>query len=163
MRDVRGGFTLIELLVAVALFGLVAAGLAQTVIAAQQARAGSARWLHATALAEERLERLRAGDRSEDATPVRAGYTIECGSGTYVRSLIADLGDAYCLELRRTAIGPFLLSDAATLPPRGSRWSDPPLIELEHALELARRAAASKQRVARPNPAGEHAARPPQQ
>ena len=28
--------------------------------------------------------------------------TIECGSGTYVRSLIADLHDAYCLELRRT-------------------------------------------------------------
>jgi tRNA pseudouridine55 synthase len=37
----------------------------------------------------------------------RAGFEIECSSGTYVRSLIADLGDAYCLELRRTAIGPF--------------------------------------------------------
>ena len=37
----------------------------------------------------------------------RGGYEIECSSGTYVRSLIADLGDAYCLELRRTAIGPF--------------------------------------------------------
>ena len=39
--------------------------------------------------------------------PPRAAFAIECGSGTYVRSLIADLGDAYCLELRRTAIGPF--------------------------------------------------------
>ena len=39
--------------------------------------------------------------------PERACFEIECGSGTYVRSLIADLGDAYCLELRRTAIGPF--------------------------------------------------------
>jgi tRNA pseudouridine55 synthase len=29
-----------------------------------------------------------------------------------VRSLIADLGDAYCLELRRTAIGPFEVADA---------------------------------------------------
>jgi tRNA pseudouridine55 synthase len=37
----------------------------------------------------------------------RAGFRIVCSSGTYVRSLIADLGDAYCLELRRTAIGPF--------------------------------------------------------
>lgn len=37
----------------------------------------------------------------------RAGLRIVCGSGTYVRSLVADLGDAYCLELRRTAIGPF--------------------------------------------------------
>jgi len=37
----------------------------------------------------------------------RAAFRIECSSGTYIRSLIADLGDAYCLELRRTAIGPF--------------------------------------------------------
>jgi tRNA pseudouridine55 synthase len=42
----------------------------------------------------------------------RAGFQIDCASGTYVRSLIADLGDAYCLELRRTAIGPFDVSDA---------------------------------------------------
>lgn len=70
MGSGRGGFTLIELLVAVALFGLVAAALAQTVITAQQTRAGSARWLHATALAEERLERWRGGDRSEDGAPI---------------------------------------------------------------------------------------------
>ncbi len=37
----------------------------------------------------------------------RAAFRIVCSSGTYVRSLIGDLGDAYCLELRRTAIGPF--------------------------------------------------------
>ncbi len=42
----------------------------------------------------------------------RAGFTIECSSGTYVRSLIAGLGDAYCLELRRTRIGPFDVGDA---------------------------------------------------
>jgi tRNA pseudouridine55 synthase len=42
----------------------------------------------------------------------RAGFAIECSSGTYVRSLIADLGDAYCLELRRTGIGPFDVRDA---------------------------------------------------
>ena len=76
----------------------------------------------------------RAGGR----TAPRAAYAIECGSGTYVRSLIADLGDAYCLELRRTAIGPFLVEDAVSLPPRGEAWDDPPLIELERALELAR-------------------------
>jgi tRNA pseudouridine55 synthase len=39
-------------------------------------------------------------------------FAIECSSGTYVRSLIADLGDAYCVELRRTAIGPFRVEDA---------------------------------------------------
>jgi tRNA pseudouridine55 synthase len=42
----------------------------------------------------------------------RAAFEIECSAGTYVRSLIADLGDAYCLELRRTAIGPFDVDDA---------------------------------------------------
>ncbi len=42
----------------------------------------------------------------------RAAFEIECSSGTYVRSLVADLGDAYCEELERTAIGPFRLADA---------------------------------------------------
>lgn len=37
----------------------------------------------------------------------RRGFEIECSSGTYVRSLIAELGDAYCEQLRRTTIGPF--------------------------------------------------------
>jgi tRNA pseudouridine55 synthase len=49
-------------------------------------------------------ERWRQGDRR--------GFLIECSSGTYVRSLIADLGDAYCEALRRTHIGPFAVSDA---------------------------------------------------
>ncbi|HEU0023657.1 MAG TPA: tRNA pseudouridine(55) synthase TruB [Thermoleophilaceae bacterium] len=41
-----------------------------------------------------------------------AAFEIECSSGTYVRSLIAELGDAYCEELERTGIGPFRLDDA---------------------------------------------------
>jgi tRNA pseudouridine55 synthase len=49
-------------------------------------------------------ERWRSGDRR--------AFVIECSSGTYVRSLIADLGDAYCEELRRTAIGQFDVADA---------------------------------------------------
>jgi tRNA pseudouridine55 synthase len=43
---------------------------------------------------------------------VRRAFEIECSSGTYVRSLIADLGDAYCEALRRTAIGTFDVGDA---------------------------------------------------
>lgn len=43
---------------------------------------------------------------------VRGCYEIECSSGTYVRSLIAELGDAYCESLRRTYIGPWSV-DAA--------------------------------------------------
>lgn len=64
----------------------------------------------------------------------RAGYAIECSAGTYVRSLISDLNDAYCLELRRTAIGPFLVADAAPPPRRGEPWRPPPPIELGQAL-----------------------------
>lgn len=45
-----------------------------------------------------------AGDSAE--------YEIECSAGTYVRTLIETLGDAYCAELRRTAIGPFDVEDA---------------------------------------------------
>ncbi|HEV3046761.1 MAG TPA: tRNA pseudouridine(55) synthase TruB [Solirubrobacteraceae bacterium] len=80
----------------------------------------------------------------------RAGFQIECGSGTYVRSLIADLHDAYCLELRRTAIGPFEVAQAIAPPPRGAGGASPPApgaadahpwtpapIELARALELA--------------------------
>lgn len=42
----------------------------------------------------------------------RAELLIDCSSGTYVRQLVADLGDAYCEALERTAIGPFSLEDA---------------------------------------------------
>ncbi|HEX4805363.1 MAG TPA: tRNA pseudouridine(55) synthase TruB [Conexibacter sp.] len=42
----------------------------------------------------------------------RRTFAIRCSAGTYVRSLVADLGDAYCEELRRTAIGPFSVADA---------------------------------------------------
>jgi tRNA pseudouridine55 synthase len=51
----------------------------------------------------EELERLDA---------MRRRFAIECSSGTYVRSLIADLGDAYCEQLRRTRIGDFSVNDA---------------------------------------------------
>ena len=35
----------------------------------------------------------------------RAKFEIECSSGTYIRTLIETLDDAYCESLRRTAIG----------------------------------------------------------
>jgi tRNA pseudouridine55 synthase len=66
----------------------------------------------------------------------RAEFEIECSAGTYVRSLIGDLGDAYCLELRRTSIGPFRVQDAVPAPARGQRWSEPPVIALSEALAL---------------------------
>jgi tRNA pseudouridine55 synthase len=74
-----------------------------------------------------------AGSSAERLTE-RAGYAIECSAGTYVRSLIADLHDAYCLELRRTAIGPFEVSAAVAPPRRGEPWGEPPVIGLDQAL-----------------------------
>jgi tRNA pseudouridine55 synthase len=64
-------------------------------------------------------ERLVTVDRFEQLwrRRDRAAFEIECSSGTYVRSLIAGLGDAYCESLRRTAIGPFSVDDAGTLLP----------------------------------------------
>ena len=49
---------------------------------------------------------LLAGDRGH------ARYEIECSAGTYVRTLVETLDDAYCLDLRRTAIGSFNVEDA---------------------------------------------------
>ncbi|HEY3021617.1 MAG TPA: tRNA pseudouridine(55) synthase TruB [Solirubrobacteraceae bacterium] len=71
----------------------------------RRARRGEAVELPEREVTVTRFEQLwREGDR--------AAFAIECSSGTYVRSLIADLGDAYCEELRRTAIGPFRVEDA---------------------------------------------------
>jgi tRNA pseudouridine55 synthase len=57
---------------------------------------------------EVTVHRFEQSWREDD----RRAFVIECSSGTYVRSLIADLGDAYCESLRRTAIGRFDVADA---------------------------------------------------
>ncbi|MGI8844733.1 MAG: tRNA pseudouridine(55) synthase TruB [Thermoleophilaceae bacterium] len=68
-----------------------------------------------------------------------ATFVVECSSGTYVRQLVADLGDAYCHALQRTAVGPFRLEDSD--PDRvigvGEALAFIPGIELEPA-EAAR-------------------------
>ena len=61
---------------------------------------------------------LLAGDAES------AEYEIECSAGTYIRTLIETLEDAYCAELRRTAIGPFKIEDAGAE------------IDLDHVAEL---------------------------
>lgn len=55
-----------------------------------------------------RADLLESGDG-------RAKFEIECSSGTYVRTLIETLGDAYCEELRRTAVGPIGIDRAGDL------------------------------------------------
>ena len=42
----------------------------------------------------------------------RGTFEVECSSGTYIRTLIETLEDAYCERLRRTAIGPLRVPDS---------------------------------------------------
>jgi tRNA pseudouridine55 synthase len=81
---------------------------------------------------EVRVDRFEQLWREDD----RAGFAIGCSSGTYVRSLIAELGDAYCVELRRTAIGPFRVEDAIA-PPERDGAGDPVLRPLTLAEALS--------------------------
>ncbi len=71
----------------------------------------------------------------------RRRFLVRCSSGTYVRSLIADLGDAYTTALRRTAIGPFSVADADAerVLPLGEALDFLPAVRLD--AEAGRRAA----------------------
>ena len=70
-----------------------------------------------------------------DAATQRADVTVSCGSGTYVRSLARDLGEAvgagaYLANLRRTAVGSFAVQDAIgpddpALATGGQGWFSP--------------------------------------
>jgi tRNA pseudouridine55 synthase len=71
----------------------------------RRARRGDAVEAAARAVTVHRAELLW---RSEE----RAAFEIECSSGTYVRQLVAELGDAYCESLERTGVGPFRLEHA---------------------------------------------------
>jgi tRNA pseudouridine55 synthase len=66
-----------------------------------------------------RLELLRLGDAKPDGTREMV-IRVRCSSGTYVRTLAADIGarlktGAHLSALRRTAVGPFSIDDALTL------------------------------------------------
>jgi tRNA pseudouridine55 synthase len=64
---------------------------------------------------EVTIERLDLEAFDEEAQ--RATISLRCSKGTYVRQVAADLGEAsgagaYCLELRRLAVGPFEVDEA---------------------------------------------------
>jgi tRNA pseudouridine55 synthase len=73
-----------------------------------------------------RADLLEAGDGV-------ARYEIECSSGTYVRTLVESLEDAYCSELRRTAVGPIGIDLAGQLLPPLEALSFLARIELDDA------------------------------
>jgi tRNA pseudouridine55 synthase len=62
-----------------------------------------------------------------------ARFTVSCSSGTYVRSLVHDVGKdlgfgAHLVELRRTAVGAFDVKDAITLGALGARAPEARLV-----------------------------------
>lgn len=85
----------------------------------KRARAGESFELPERDITVYRFEETRRDGDERD-------FIVECSSGTYVRTLISDLGDAYCTALRRTRIGDF---DVAAANPDH-------LIELDQVLAL---------------------------
>ena len=98
-------------------------------------------------------EIARAGDEVERAArpievarfdltgfdPPRAAFAVDCSKGTYVRSLVADLGEglgcgAHLTSLRRTASGPFDLSSALPLAEVGPESAMARLVSLAEAV-----------------------------
>jgi tRNA pseudouridine55 synthase len=65
--------------------------------------------------------------------PLVYGLVVDCSSGTYIRSLVADLGTAlgggaHLTMLRRTAVGPFTLAESCSVDD----------VELRPVVELVR-------------------------
>jgi tRNA U55 pseudouridine synthase TruB len=98
-------------------------------------------------------DRARAGEEVERAPrriridrlellafePPRFRIAVACSKGTYVRSLVADLGravsaGAHLAELRRTRSGRFTIEQAVPL----DRIGEAALVPPEQAIELAR-------------------------
>jgi tRNA pseudouridine55 synthase len=61
-------------------------------------------------LPEREVVVYSASELARDGSDVT--IELQCSAGTYVRSYVADLGDAYCHALRRTAIGSFRVEHA---------------------------------------------------
>jgi tRNA pseudouridine55 synthase len=64
-----------------------------------------------------------------DSTTQRLHLRIHCSSGTYIRAIARDLGEAlggggYVETLRRTSIGPFLVDDAISVTTQAKAWGN---------------------------------------
>jgi tRNA pseudouridine55 synthase len=71
-----------------------------------------------------------------------ADVTVRCSSGTYIRSLARDMGQAlgvggYLTRLRRTRVGPYDLSEAHTLDELEQRKPELPVLPLAAAAAAA--------------------------
>ncbi len=67
---------------------------------------------------------------------------VECSSGTYIRALARDLGEAlgvggHLTALRRTRVGPFLIEHSVKLPDPKTGGVAPPLMPMAEAAKMA--------------------------
>lgn len=109
-----------------------------------KARRGEAVEVEARPVEVHRFDLLSAADLLDGGEPLLRLH-VECGSGTYVRSLVRDLGEAlgcgaHVAELRRLWVDPFreprmwTLSALAELAERDPRSLDACLLPLEGGL-----------------------------
>ncbi|MFN2608588.1 MAG: tRNA pseudouridine(55) synthase TruB [Acidimicrobiales bacterium] len=106
------------------------------------------RRLHELARAGEEVERAPRPvtvfrfDVEPTGAPGVLRVAVECSSGTYVRSLAADLGralggGAHLRALRRTAVGPFTAAAAVALDDVGPATVRPPAAAVAHLPRVA--------------------------
>ncbi|HLF70203.1 MAG TPA: tRNA pseudouridine(55) synthase TruB, partial [Actinomycetota bacterium] len=74
-----------------------------------------------------------------DAAAGTATFTVTCSSGTYVRTLVADIGEAigcgaHLIELRRTSIGSFTVSECTPLAVIEQAPQEHPLLSMAEAM-----------------------------
>jgi len=73
------------------------------------------------------VHELRVGDVRREQDGLAVDVSVRCGSGTYVRAIARDLGEAlgvggHLTALRRTAVGPFGLDRAHSLDALAERF-----------------------------------------
>ncbi|MCG7304553.1 tRNA pseudouridine(55) synthase TruB [Pseudoglutamicibacter albus] len=93
----------------------------------QRVRDGENVQLQARAVTVNRFDVLDVR-RADDGTTMDVDVVVDCSSGTYVRALARDLGEAlgvggHLTALRRTRVGGFNLSQARTLEQLGQQFS----------------------------------------
>jgi tRNA pseudouridine55 synthase len=81
------------------------------------------------------VHQLRVGRIRRDGDVVDVPISVRCSSGTYIRALARDLGQAlgvggHLVALRRTAVGPFTLSEARTLDDLAGEFEMLPMSEV---------------------------------
>lgn len=75
------------------------------------------------------IDRIDVLGRSRSAIAIDIDIDVECSTGTYIRAIARDLGDAlevggHLTSLRRTRVGPFDLSTALSLDDLSERSRD---------------------------------------